>query len=222
MSLESTLSFESHSEFPRLLNAGRRGNPAAQATLYRRYFAQVERIAHAQLRRAAGGRGTSLSARFSTADVVQDAFLALFDHLHAFAGSSEGEFVNYLATLVRNRALQAVRFHQATRRDWRRQYNSLESFAPDLLAVLPDASLAMNDPARHSEIEALYRSALDSLPAHERQVLRARIEFGLGFTALAEQLGYPSRYAARRAFFAAQARLILRLKRAGVQHQALQ
>ena len=222
MSLESTMNPGTHADFPRLLLAGRRGSRAAQGTLFQRYYAQVERIAHAQLRRAFGGRGTSLSARFSTADVVQDAFLALFSNIHAFAGTSEGEFVNYLATLVRNRALQTVHFHQATRRDWRRHYNSLESFAPDLLAVFPDASLAMNDPARHSDFEAQYRSALDSLPTHERQVLRARIEFGLGFTALAEQLGYPSRYAARRAFFAAQARLILRLKRAGLQHKALQ
>ena len=46
----------------------------------------------------------------------------------------------------------------------------------------------------------------------EQLLLRARIEQGAKFQDLADQLGYPSRSAARRAFYSAQARLVIRLR----------
>lgn len=204
--------YDPTSEFPRLLLAARRGSRVAQGTLFRRYLPQVERIAHAQLRRQHAGRGTDLAARFSTADIVQEVFYNLLRRLAAFDGTSEGEFISYVKSIVRSRVIDSVRFHQASPRDLRRHVSALESFAPELLDALPAPSTAMNDPETASDLEAQYRAILASFPAREREVLHARIELGLCFTELAEQLGYPSRYAARRAFFAAQSRLSLRLK----------
>ena len=201
-------------EFPRLLFAARRGNRVAQDQLFTRYRPQIERIAHAELRRRSGGRGTALAARFSTADIVQDVMCTLLARLAAFQGTSEGEFIQYVKAIVKSRALDAIRFHHSSPRDLRRHLSALRTFDPALLAELPCPSAPMNDPARTTELEDHYRAALATLPRSEQDVLRARIERGLCFTELAAELGYPSRYAARRAFFAAQSRLSLRLRAA--------
>lgn len=201
--------------FPRLLLAARRGDRGAQDLLYRRYRERVERIAHAQLQRAKGGRGTALSARFSTADVVQEAFCRLFRKLSCFEGETEGQFINFLTRLVRRRALDVVRFHRSTPRDCRRHASAPDARNPELLAMLPAPLATMSIPFGGDSLESRYRHALASFDPPERDLLQARIEEGLGFTAIADQLGYTSRYAARRAYFAAQARLCLALGATG-------
>lgn len=198
-------------EFPSLLQAARGGDRVAQGQLFERYRAQVERIAHRQLRRAQAGRGSQLAARFSTGDVVQEAFFELLAKLDRFQGSSEGEFVSYVTQLVRHRVIDAVRFHRASPRDHRRQLAAVESTAPDPLEglVAPEAPALGSRSPEH--FERRYRKALAELPKREREVLNARIEERRNFTDIAKTLGYSSRYAARRAFFAAQARLSLLL-----------
>ena len=57
---------------------------------------------------------------------------------------------------------------------------------------------------------------LSSLPQSTQRLLRARFERGLGLEALAQEFGYSSRYAARRAVFAAQARVLVRMRSKGM------
>jgi RNA polymerase sigma factor (sigma-70 family) len=197
-------------DFPRKLDAARRGSRSAQQALFQEYYPRVERIVHAQLRRGLGGRRVYLSSRFSTADVVQDVFHSLIRSLGTFHGATEGEFVAYVVKLVRNRTLDTIRHHRASCRDYRRTQGSPEEAHPIEIAPAPDRESSSGVVA--AELQGSYRTALELLPEAARCLLRGRIERGLGFEELAQALGYPSRYAARRAFFAAQARLVVRMQ----------
>lgn len=199
----------SAAEFPRRLEAARRGNRAAQSALFERYYSQVERIVHAQLRRKLGKRRLSLSARFSTADVVQDVFQLLLSSLGDFRGTSEAQFVAYVVRIIERRTLDVIRHHGASCRDYRR--HQVDAGLIALNSAAPQDASATQMP---SDLLRRYGSALQSLPEQARGLLRGRLERGLGFEVLAHELGYSSRYAARRAFFAAQARLIVRMKSA--------
>lgn len=194
-------------DFPRKLEAARRGSRSAQQALFQAYYPQVERIVHARLRRALGQRRDCLAARFSTSDVVQDVFHSLLRGLGSFHGATEGEFVAYVVKLIRNRTLDTLRHHRASRRDYRRTQRGPEGAAGVEIATAPDG-----ESEDHAELQRSYRTALELLPESARRLLRARIEGGFGFEELAHELGYPSRYAARRAYFAAQARLIVRMQ----------
>ena len=201
-------------DFPRKLDAARRGSRSAQQALFQDYYSRVERIVHAQLRRGLAGGRVCLASRFSTADVVQDVFHGLIRSLGAFHGTSEGEFVAYVVKLIRSRTLDTIRHHRASCRDYRRSQRSHEGVPGVEIAPAPDGESSSS--AFHADLQGSYRAALELLPESARRLLQARIERGLGFEDLAHELGYPSRYAARRAFFAAQARLIVRMKTARV------
>lgn len=193
--------------FTRLLASARRGNRRAQGELFGRYYPLVQRVAHARLRRHNGGRATALAARFSTADVVQEVFGALVTRLEHFRGSSEGEFVRYVTRAVQGHVLDSLRFHGAECRDFRLQSGRLEALRgtrrePVVSAEAPEA-------AETAELVRGYRQALVGFPTRTRELLAARIERGLTFAEIARQLGYSSRYKARRAFSEARARLAL-------------
>lgn len=193
-------------DFPRLLASARAGQDRARDTLFQTYYPQVERIAHHHLRRSFGGRGTELAARFSTADVVQEVFHSLLKDLRSFEGSTEAEFITYVARIVRSRVIDSLRFHGASCRDYRRQIPAVQRSAENVLDELAAPVVRRGgDFALHLE------AVLASFPLPERLLLKARIEENLGFAEIATRLKYTSRFAARRAFFAAQAKLLVRL-----------
>ncbi|MDF1801135.1 MAG: sigma-70 family RNA polymerase sigma factor [Planctomycetota bacterium] len=194
--------------FPRLLAAARAGDGRAQESLFRRYYAQVERIAHAQLRRGLGRRRPQMLARFSTADVVQEVFRSLLGNLSTLRGTTEGEFVTFVTRVVRSRVQDAIRHHSADRRDYRRSQASLPGAG---LGELPSRPAPERPGSTMDGLLERQEAALASLSPLERGLFRARIERGARFEELAREFGYTSRYAARRAYFAAQAKLAVRL-----------
>ena len=58
----------------------------------------------------------------------------------------------------------------------------------------------------------IFHELLQSFSEPERLLLRGRIEQGAEFQDLADQLGYSSVWAARRAFYAAQTKLLIRFQ----------
>ena len=192
--------------FSSLLEGARRADVAALDELTRRYYPTVQRMVHLRLANDVRYHRPWLAARFSTGDVVQSVFEGVLRDLGAFAGRTEEAFVGYLATVVRNRILDAVRFHEAAQRDGRRGIPLSEPF---------DAAGSETDPAdaaMSAESIDLVIAALAEFEPRVQHLLRARIEGLASFRELAEQLGYGSESAARRAFFDAQARLALRLQ----------
>ena len=209
MELDPARAVVSDVAFLRLLRAAQQGSARAQDALFTRYYPRVERITHAQLRRMFGRRTSNLTTRFSTSDVVQEVFKSLVRTLESFGGRTEGEFVVYVTRIVRSRVLDALRFHSASCRDYRRSKSpAARRSIADVLETLPAEPTSGVEP---SNLRGRYLAVLAEFDTRTRELVQQRIEAGLGFAELAERLGYPSRYAARRAFFAAQAQLVVRL-----------
>ncbi len=195
-------------EFHRALDRAQRGDPAALEALTRRYYPTVQALVHHRLASDMRRSRPWLTSRFSTGDIVQEVFQGVLRDVGAFAGETEEAFVGFLATMVRNRIIDAVRFHEASQRDGRRGQGMQPGF---------DAEGSERDPAEAvasaEELERFFE-ALAAFSPREQHLLRARLDGVATFKELAAQLGYGSESAARRAFFDVQAKLALRLRTA--------
>jgi RNA polymerase sigma-70 factor (ECF subfamily) len=192
-----------------LLSRAARGETSATGDLVAAFYPRVRAIAHRQIEQQIGKDGIGLLALFSTGDVVQEAFVAALRELPRFRGRDEAELVAWLAALVHNRVVDAIRYHLAQRRDRRRH-------APDVEGTLaasrePTPSQAM----AQSEQAAEHAGMLARLSDRDRELLQARLVDDAPWEAIATAQGFPSADAARFAFRRVQARLMLQLARAG-------
>lgn len=182
------------------------GDQDAINDLFTMFYPRVRQIVHKSLATDLRRGRSWLTMRFSTGDVVQEVFWSVLRNLKDFGGNTEQAFIGYLAMVVRNRIIDAIRHHEAEMRDGRRGAEGLEAE----LHEQPGASPL--DQAVSAESAERYRAALAEFPDREQLLLRARFEETATFEELAEQLGYSSEAAARRAFYGATARLSLILK----------
>jgi RNA polymerase sigma factor (sigma-70 family) len=192
--------------FRTTLQRAKQGDPAALDALSRRFYPAVERLVHHRLATDLRQGRPWLSARFSTADVVQDVFEGVLRDLGTFLGESEEAFTGYLLVVVRNRIVDAVRFHEAAQRDGRRMHALGDDYDGESRERDPASSVMASE-----GLDRLH-AALAGFDAREQHLLRARLDGLASFKELAAQLGYGSDSAARRAYYDAQARLALRLK----------
>tara|TARA_R110002096_G_scaffold3489_1_gene17151 strand:+ start:209 stop:859 length:651 start_codon:yes stop_codon:yes gene_type:complete len=191
--------------FEDLLAAAKRGAADARNELFRRFYPRVEQFVHVALARDLRAKRPWISARFSTGDVVQEVFRSVLSDLADFRGSTPDSFFGFLSTVVRNRLLDLLRYHEAERRDGRRTTKSDED------EVSADDGPATD--ALAAERRAIFAEILGSFPEREQALLRGRIEQRREFQELSDELQFSSVSAARRAFYLAQAQLVLRLKR---------
>lgn len=192
--------------FEDLLARAREGERAAQDELCERFYPRVQRQVHNALARDIRSGRPWLSARFSTADIVQETFHGVIRDLDGFEGKSEAAFGAYLTMVVRNRILDAVRFHQAERRDGRRGAAELSE---DLGA---GRSVDPAEAAVRGDTERAYLEVLSALPEREQLLVRARFDGTATFEELTEALGYSSVTTTRREFTRARSRLALILE----------
>ena len=185
------------------------GDKEAINELFERFYPHVSRLVHQSLSMDLRRNRPWLSARFSTGDVVQEVFRTVLGDLRSFGGRTERAFAGYLAMVVRNRLIDAIRFHEAARRDGRR--GTLPLMEQDQHDV-PEAEAPERIAAANEEID-LFHAALAGLPEREQLLLRARFDGVASFADLTEQLGFTSTTATRRAFAAAQAKLVVRMGR---------
>lgn len=197
---------ESSWDFRDALQSARSGDPAASDQLFQHYYPVVERMVHLSLSRDLRLQRPWLTARFSTGDMVQEVFRSLLRDLGGFEGRTEEAFKGYLAMVIRNRLIDAIRFHEAAQRDGRRTHTANEA-----IQVISEQRSPVAGAQSVEELEAVH-AVLASFPERERLLLRGRLEQDLKFTELAEQLGYASKWAARRSFYAAQAQLAILLR----------
>jgi RNA polymerase sigma factor (sigma-70 family) len=188
------------------LAAAQQGDKEAQETLFRWFYPQVQAMVHRSLSRDLRSNRPWLISRFSTGDVVQEVFRSLLDDLTGFVGKTEDAFVGYLYMVARNRLTDAIRFHEASRRDGRATVLDSADALPLAGSESPEAELVAREEAE------LFHELLQSFSEPERLLLRGRIEQGAEFQDLADQLGYSSVWAARRAFYAAQTKLLIRFQ----------
>jgi RNA polymerase sigma factor (sigma-70 family) len=190
------------------ITAARSGDRAALDRVCARFYPRVARMVHRTLAQDLRGARPWLGSLFSTGDVVQEVFLSVLRDLGEFRGNSEWALMNYLATLTRNRLVDAIRFHEAARRDRRRLGEE-----PEALEGYEDRDAGPEGHAIADEQAARFHDVLASFPERDRILLRERIENRVTFEQLATMLGYASGDSTRKAFHAAQARLLFRLRR---------
>lgn len=196
--------------FVAMLDRARAGDRQAQDELITRFYPRVRQTVHRRLEHDLRKHQRWIAPLFSTSDVVQEVFVGVVRTLDAFDGDSEEDFVRYLSGAVRNRLIDALRHHEAGRRDGRRA--SAESAGPEPAGVDPTPSLA----ASLAEQIQVYRSALTDLGERDRRVLELRLEQEQRFASIARTMEFPSADAARKAFAKAQARLLAKLHLLGL------
>jgi RNA polymerase sigma-70 factor (ECF subfamily) len=183
-SWESTLS---------LLTRARAGDDEALNDLFGRYLPVLRRWASGRLPRWA--RDVS-----DTHDLVQETLLHTFRKIDAFDHRGEGALQAYLRQAVMNRIRDELR-----RADRRPAALALDSGRPD-------PGLSPLEAAIGAEVVERYEAALDRLSADDRELIVARVEFGMTYAELAQATGKPSSDAARMAIGRALIRLAEELR----------
>jgi RNA polymerase sigma factor (sigma-70 family) len=200
-------------DFQGTLRAAQQGDGAALNLLLERCYPAVQRSVHRSLASSTRRNRPWLVPLFSTGDVVQEVFVSVVRDVDSLKDVTESTFVGFLASLVRNRLVDSIRFHEAMRRGGRRVRDLDPGAAGDAGGESPPAAAA-----RAEEVENFCR-VLAGTPARERALLVDRIQHEHAFARIATDLGYPSEDAARKAFYTAQARLVVRLRQAGITPQ---
>ena len=185
----------------------------ARGQLIRDFYPRVRGIVHRELQQDFRRQHRWILPLFSTRDVVQDVFTQVIDDLDECHFEDEGGLVAYLSTVVRHRLLDAVRFHEAKRRDSRRNVNP-DDDSPGVLDASSEPTPALA--ASLVEQAGLLREVLGSFRDRQRTVLEMRLVDEMSFPAIAGKLGFASAETARRAFLDAKAKLLVRLRARGV------
>jgi RNA polymerase sigma-70 factor (ECF subfamily) len=161
-------------DFADRLERGRAGDPAALEAL----FAPWRPLLRLQADRVLGAE---LAARLDPSDVVQEALSLAYTQLDDFRGGCEGEWVNWLRSIVAGQAANARRFHTADKRTPDRE-------GGDVLACARDGPTP-SEQAQIREEDGRLAAALAQLPEAMRQVIVRRVFHLEPFEAVARALG---------------------------------
>jgi RNA polymerase sigma-70 factor, ECF subfamily len=148
-----------------------RGETSALAAVFDRHGRLAYSLAHRIC-----GRGAMAE------EVVQDAFLALWHHRARFDGS-RGSVRAWLMTLVRNRAVDAVRREHVR--------SSRDTANEGAAEALPSPDSVAEEAERREQARTLH-GALSALPPDQREVIELAYFAGLTHTQIATRLGIPA------------------------------
>ena len=192
----------------------RAGDRTAQGEIVSLFQDRVRARVHKELQDDFRKHHGWMLALFSTRDVVQDVLCAVVTALGSGDFADEDAFAGYLATMARNRLLDAVRHHEAQKRDARRELRDVES---ELVRdhqdpAMPTPALA----AQLAEQAGLVNEVLAGLDPRRRALITLRLVDEKTYPMIAQELGYASAETARQAFVEAQARLLVKLRARGL------
>jgi RNA polymerase sigma-70 factor (ECF subfamily) len=168
-----------------LLAHARGGDEAALGRLLELYRNYLRLVARALI-------GQALRVRLDASDLVQETFLKAAREFSHFLGSTEPELTAWLRQiLVRTLANQA-KHHRCQRRDFQRQ-ESLEAMLDRSSAAVQRALASPvetpSSQAVRREKAVLLANALESLPAHYREVFILRNLEHIPFDQIAARMG---------------------------------
>jgi len=169
-----------------LLSLARDGDGAALGSLlgiYRRYLSVLART---QISRRLQGKADA-------SDLVQETLLEAHRHFRDFRGTSEGEFIAWLRSILAGLIANHVRRYLGTKRRDARLERALATELSDASGVL-GAELAADvsspsEQAVNHEASVQLAGALEMLPDHYREVIMLRHLEGLPFAQVAERMG---------------------------------
>ena len=186
--------------------AAKRAEPKALEAIVASCYPRVEQLVHLALTKDLRAHRDWLSTRFSTGDIVQDVFHSLLRELSHFSGTTRDELISYLATSVRHRILDRLRFHEAERRDGRRTHT-----APASLDVIDPKGTPLDSAETADEVRHL-RVAVRSLEPFLQAVVRMRVQEKATFQKIADRMGFNSMALARKAYYSAIATIAMKLR----------
>ena len=168
-----------------LLARARIGDEAALGRLLELYRNYLRLVARALI-------GQALRVRLDASDLIQETFLKAAREFSHFLGSTEPELTAWLRQiLVRTLASQA-KHHRRQGRDYQRQ-ESLEAMLDRSSAAVQRALAApVETPSHHAvrrEEAVLLADALETLPAHYREVFILRNLEHIPFDQIAVRMG---------------------------------
>ncbi len=197
-------------ELQALIATAAAGDADAKARLVAACYDDVRTRVHRELESDFRKKHRWILPLFSTQDVVHEVLVAVVRDLADTQFDGAEPFYAYLGTLVRHRLLDAVRFHEAARRDGRKVVAEgtvgLGEVAADRREATPALAASLGERA------GLVRDALAELPERQRRVLELRLLEDATFPVIREALGYASDETARQAFLDAQAKLLVKLR----------
>ncbi len=186
------------------------GDLLAQEQVVGACLPAVRALVHRELQQDFRQRHRWILPLFSTQDVVHEVLAAVVRELADTQFVGPEPFCAYLGTLVRHRLLDAVRFHEAARRDGRKQVGEptagMAEVAADRREVTPTLAASLGERA------GLVRDALAELPERQRRLLELRLLEDATFPQIRTALGYASDETARQACLDAQAKLLVKLR----------
>lgn len=160
-------------------------NEASDVDLMRR-IAQLDRGAFSQLYDRYAGLLFSVATRIlrnekDAEDVVQEVFLQIWNKAAGY-DASLGKPVNWFITLARHRSIDRLRSLQR-RYEFVHEISEAEDELPDTSSWLPDVE--------STERSLAIKSALQLLPAEQREAIEFAFFGGLTHEQIAERLGEP-------------------------------
>ena len=161
-----------------LLDRVRNGDREAMDRLFVRYLGPLSKWAHGRLPQWA-------RTMSDTQDLVQDGIVRVLNHLPTFQPDRPGALHWYLRTAVLNRIRDELR--KVGRRPPGVELDD------NLASTVPSPY----DVAAMDEDRAMFERALNDLREDDRELVIARLEWGLEYAEIAQALGKPSPDAAR-------------------------
>ncbi len=207
MSTQSSSSAQGQPESTRYLaRKAAGGDDVAFTALYERVSGGVR--CAARLRLAECGR----NGEDVVDDVMSEALAQTFERIRSGdfdPDCSDGSLRNYLAKIVRNRAIDLVRSESARIRNRRREctLGDLAGEHPDLELMLPTDDETPSLHAVREETWDRIRSAMLALPERDRRALDLIAFCGLSYSEIASELALPNSDSARLVVFRARRRL---------------
>lgn len=199
-----------------LLHAARSGDRPALDEIVRRFYGRVERAVHRRLQLRFRRNNHWILAAFSTGDIVHGVFLKVLGGPLKLDHPTLDTLISYLAKTIENQIVDMTRFHHASRRDVRREDRPRANDAPDPVAQARAQSGTPSREATENEHLAIYAEILQSFTDRERSVLEMRLENHSTFDDIARRLGFKTADVARKAFHAAKAKLLVKLRARGL------
>ncbi len=177
---------DSSAALARLLDALRRGEPAAQAEVLVRYQPWLRILARLHLDRR-------LQGKFDASDIVQLTMLEACRAFAQFRGTTEAELTAWLRQVLSRVLAHEVRRYQGTRqRDVDLEVSFEQALADSsqrLGDMLADSGSSPSQQAARHEQELILAEVLARLPEDYREVIILRNLEGLSHEEIAQRMG---------------------------------
>jgi RNA polymerase sigma-70 factor (ECF subfamily) len=161
-----------------LIERAKSGDSSAVDALFERHRVVLSHWAHGRLPR-------TMRDLKDTDDLVQEAMHRALKRVDHIEPRQQGSFLAYLCQIVTNLIRDEMRRHKRLPQ------------REELAEEIRDGSPTPVDDAIGSDTYRLYQRALERLPESQRKAVLMRVELGLSYQEIGEELGRPTAEAAR-------------------------